>query len=112
MLTSEGMVACMTIPGEVFATLVTYILDFNPQSLGRIVFTSVASVDYVWTPLIWVFVKSTNSYATIPLQGLPNPIIGWGEFKSPGIYLAILINNVLLRHLDIAGQYCAVSYLL
>lgn len=47
MLTSEGMVAWMTIPGEVFATLVTYILDFNPQSLGRIVFTSVASVDYV-----------------------------------------------------------------
>ena len=35
LLTSEGMVFQRTIKGSVFATVITYILDFNPQSLKR-----------------------------------------------------------------------------
>lgn len=35
LVTSEGMVSQRTIKGRVFATVVAYILGFNPKSLRR-----------------------------------------------------------------------------
>ena len=35
LVASEGMMFWMIIKSGVFATIVTYILDFNPQTLGR-----------------------------------------------------------------------------